>query len=156
MVKTKSSNDFNLPHLSNGKTNSPYYPKLKKAQSCLKNIKLQLRNKIQKKEGPLSIKYIDIINMNKDKKLLNYELFKTFQLEREIKNNINNSIAKKKILHKLNLIEENTNEEIKKINKNITKKEKEDILKYLKTNSKIIKLSAEEIFMEINAKKNYN
>ena len=91
--------------------------------------------------------------MNKDKKLLNYELFKTFQLEREIKNNINNSIAKKKILHKLNLIEENTNEEIKKINKNITKKEKEDILKYLKTNSKIIKLSAEEIFMEINAKK---
>ena len=149
MIKTKSSNAFDLPHLSIGKTNSPYFPKLKKTLSCLKNMNLQLRNKIPKKEGSLSIKYIDIINMNKD-------IFQTSQIAREIKKYINNPIAKKKILHKLNLIEINTKEEINKIANTITKKEKEDILKYFKTNHKIIKLSAEEIFKEINAKKIIN
>ena len=152
----KSDKIINLPALNTSKSNSTCFPKLNGVQYSLKNIKLQLKNKISKNKGSLSIKYINIINMNIYNKLLNYELYQPSQFYAEIIKYIHNPIDKKKFLNELNKIEKNTNEEIDNIMNNTTKKEKEEALYFFKANPKIIDLCAEEIFKEFNENKNIN
>ena len=147
---------LNLPALNTSKTNSTCFPKLNRVQYSLKNIKMQLKNKIPKNKGSLSIKYMNIINMNIYNKVLNYELYKPFHFYEEIMKYIHNPIDKKKFINELNTIEKNTDEEIENIMNNTTKKEKEEALYFFKANPKIINLSAEEIFKEFNENKNIN
>ena len=150
----KTRNKFNTPKLtplrSNAITNSTFFPKINVKP---KNLKFQLRNKTEKKEGKLSIKYLDLINVNKTNKLLIYEITKASKFEQEITKYIFDPISKNKILQKLDIIDKKANEDIKDIMNNTTKKEKEETLKFFKTNPKIINIYAEEILKEFNNKK---
>ena len=153
-INTKIKNMFKLPILSPLKTNTSI-PKLKTIQPKLKNLKFQLRNKIPKKKGKLSIKYLDIINMNRSNKLF-YEITKASIIEEDITNQINDPITKSKLLNELNIINDMTNYEIDNLMNTTTKEEKGLALKFLKINPKMIYLSAEEIFKEFNDNKNKN
>ena len=150
-INTKIKNMFKLPILSPLKTNTSI-PKLKTIQPKLKNLKFQLRNKIPKKKGKLSIKYLDIINMNRSNKLF-YEITKASIIEEDITNQINDPITKSKLLNELNIINDMTNYEIDNLMNTTTKEEKGLALKFLKINPKMIYLSAEEIFKEFNDNK---
>ena len=99
----RTNNILNLSLLTPLKTNinnSTLFPKLNTVKPRLKNFKLQLKNK-KEKEGKLSMKYIDIINMNKSNKLLIYEISKTSKQEEEITKYIFDPIKKKKIFQKI-------------------------------------------------------
>ena len=153
----KRINTFNLPFLSPNKTNSinsTFFPKINTIQPKLKNMKLQLKNRIPKKNGKLSIKYIDLINMNKINKLLIYEITKGSKLEEEITKHIYDPISKNKIIKELNIIDEKTTEEIERIMNFTTKIEKEEAIKFFNNNPKIIYLCAENILKQFNEKNN--
>ena len=153
----KTNNNYNIPILSPQKintNNSTYFPKINTVKTRIKNAKLDIRNKIQKKEGQLSIKYLDIIKMNKINKLLIYEIGKDTQFEEEATKNIYDPITKRKILNEIDIIEKRKTEEIEKIMNNTTKREKEEILQYFTSPIKIINLYAVDIFKEFN--KNLN
>lgn len=153
----KRINTFNLPLLSPNKTNSinsTFFPKINTIQPKLKNMKLQLKNRIPKKNGKLSIKYIDLINMNKINKLLIYEITKGCKLEEEITKQIYDPISKNKIIKELNIIDEKTTEEIERIMNFTTKIEKEEAIKFFNNNPKIIYLCAENILKQFNEKNN--
>ena len=152
-IHNKSKNMFKLPILSPVKT-STTIEKIKTIQPKLKNLKFQIRNKIPKKEGKLSIKYLDIINMNKSNKLLLYEITKSNLIEEDITSNINDTLTKSKILNELNIINDKTSEEIENLMDTTTKEEKGLALNFLKLNPKMIYLSAEEIFKELKYNKN--
>ena len=150
----KTNNKYNTPKLtplrSNKITNSTFFPKI---DAMPKNLKFQLKNKTEKKEGKLSIKYIDLINMNQTNKLLIYEITKASKLEQEITKYIFDPISKSKILQKLDIIDKKANEDIKDIMNNTTRKEKEEALQFFVTNPKIINTYAEDIFKIFNNKK---
>ena len=152
-IHNKSKNMFKLPILSPVKT-STTIEKIKTIQPKLKNLKFQIRNKIPKKEGKLSIKYLDIINMNKSNKLLLYEITKSNLIEEDITSNINDTLTKSKILNELYIINDKTSEEIENLMDTTTKEEKGLALNFLKLNPKMIYLSAEEIFKELKYNKN--
>jgi len=100
-IETKNSikNIFDLPLLSPLKTNSTYFPKISAIKPRYKNMKIQLGQKLEKSKRKLNIKYIDIINMNKDKKLLIDEINKVSQFEEEISRHIYDPLTKNKIKH---------------------------------------------------------
>ena len=115
-----------------------------------KNYK-QFRTKIPKKDGLLSIKYLDIIKTNSENKMLIYEMMnknaKIF--EKEVNDNILDNSIKEKILSELKKIDKNTDKQIENIISNSTSQEKEDSIKYLRTQPKMIYIGAKEIFNEI-------
>ena len=153
--KNNIKNIFDLPILSPLKTNNTaYFPKISEMRPRLINMKIQLGQKLEKNKRKLNIKYIDIINMNKDNKLLIYEINKVSQFEEEILRHIYDPITKNKITKEINIIDRNTKEEIKDIVNNITNEEKEEALKYFKVNPKIINLCAEDILKHINNQNN--
>ena len=92
--------------------------------------------------------------MNNDKKLLIDEINKVSQFEEEISRHIYDPLTKNKIKKEINIIDKNTNDEIKEIVDNITNEEKEEALKYFNVNPKIINLCAEEILKDINNQNN--
>ena len=155
--KNNNKNILDLPILSPLKTNIntiTYFPKISAMRPRLTNMKIQLGQKLQKSKRKLNIKYIDIINMNKDKKLLIDEINKVSQFEEEISRHIYDPLTKNKIKKEINIIDKNTNDEIKEIVNNITNEEKEEALKYFNVNPKIINLCAEEILKDINNQNN--
>ena len=148
----RTNNILNLSLLTPLKTNinnSTLFPKLNTVKPRLKNFKLQLKNK-KEKEGKLSMKYIDIINMNKSNKLLIYEISKTSKQDEEITKYIFDPIEKKKIFQKLDIIEKKASEEIENIINSTTRKEKEETLKFFVTHPKIIDIYAEDILKGFN------
>ena len=155
--KNNNKNILDLPILSPLKTNIntiTYFPKISAMRPRLTNMKIQLGQKLEKSKRKLNIKYIDIINMNKDKKLLIDEINKVSQFEEEISRHIYDPLTKNKIKKEINIIDKNTNDEIKEIVNNITNEEKEEALKYFNVNPKIINLCAEEILKDINNQNN--
>jgi len=152
-----NNNILDLPILSPLKTNIntiTYFPKISAMRPRLTNMKIQLGQKLEKSKRKLNIKYIDIINMNNDKKLLIDEINKVSQFEEEISRHIYDPLTKNKIKKEINIIDKNTNDEIKEIVNNITNEEKEEALKYFNVNPKIINLCAEEILKDINNQNN--
>ena len=152
-IHNKTKNMFKLPILSPVKTSNTI-EKTKTIRPELKNLKFQIRNKIPKKNGKLSIKYLDIINMNKNNKLLLHEITKASIIEEDITQHINDPVEKSKILNELNIINDMTSEEIENLMDTTTKEEKGLALNFLKLNPKMIYLSAEEIFKELKYNKN--
>ena len=153
-LETNNKHFLHLPLLSPLKTNETYFPKLSPMNIRINNIKMQLKKKIQKNNRKLSIKYLDIINIDKNNKLLIYEINKISKFEEEISKHIYDPISKNKVLQELNIIETNTNEEIENLMNSTTNKAKEKILFFLQSQPKTIYLSAEEIFKEFNQKNN--
>ena len=155
-LKDTSTDNFNSKtyHYS---INSPFtkteknlFPRMSPIQTQPKNYK-QFRTKIPKKDGLLSIKYLDIIKTNSENKMLIYELInknaKIF--EEEVNDNIIDNSIKEKILSELKKIDKNTDKQIENIISNTTSQEKEDSIKYLQTQPKMIYIGAKEIFNEI-------
>ena len=135
------------------KTNQVSYPKINPIFMQIKNYNSMYKTKIPKKLGKLSIKYIDLINMDQRSNLLIYEIKKNEKLlENDIISNIHDSSIKNKILDELKNIDNHTNQQIQNIMNNTTRQEKEDSLKYFKIQPKIINLCAEEIFKELKNK----
>ena len=135
------------------KTNQVSYPKINPIFMQIKNYNSMYKTKIPKKLGKLSIKYIDLINMDQRSNLLIYEIKKNEKLfENDIISNIHDSSIKNKILDELRNIDNHTNEQIQNIMNNTTRQEKKDSLKYFKIQPKIINLCAEEIFKEFKNK----
>ena len=151
--KDNIKNIFDFPLLSPTKTNTTtYFPKISAMRPRLTNMKIQLGQKLEKSKRKLNIKYIDIINMNKD--ILIDEINKAFHFEEEISRHIYDPLTKNKIKKEINIIDKNTNDEIRDIVDNITNEEKEEALKFFKVNPKIINLCAEDILKHINNQNN--
>ena len=124
IVGNKKANNFNYSSISPFiKTEQICYPKISPALSHIKNYISQNKTKIQKKNGKLSIKYLDIINMDTKNKILVYEIIEKEKLfENEIVNIIKDSLNKNKILDEIRKIDKKTNEQIEKCNKNNTQR----------------------------------
>ena len=138
--------------------NSPFlntekiaFPKISPILTHIKNFKSLIKTKYPKKNGLLSIKYLDLINMDKKNKMLIYEITKNDKMfEREILNNIIDSNTKKIIINELKNIDKKTSQQIENIMKNTTKEAKEESLRYLQSQPRIVYLGAEEIFEEFS------
>jgi len=155
-LKDASTDNFNSKtyHYS---INSPYakteknlFPKMSPILTQPKNYKL-FRTKIPKKDGLLSIKYLDIIKTNPENKMLIYDLMNKNEkiFEEEVNDNILDNSMKEKILKELKKIDKNTDKQIQNIIVNTTSQEKEDSIKYLQTQPKMIYIGAKEILDEI-------
>ena len=137
------------------KTEQICYPKINPIFMQVKNFKQMLKAKVPKKLGRLSVKYIDLINIDKRNNILIYEIKKNEKsFENELINNINDSSMKDKILYELRNIDNNTTQQIENIMNITTKQEKDYSLKEFNIQPKIINLCAEEIFKELQKKNN--
>ena len=158
-LKDSSTDNFNSKtyHYSInsnfGKTEKMLFPRMSPILTQPKNYKL-FRTKIHKKNGLLSIKYLDIIKATSENKILIYEMMNKNQklFEEEVSNNIIDNTIKENIINEFKKIDKNTDKQIKNIIINTTSQEKEDSIKYLQTQPKMIYIGAKEILNEITNK----
>ena len=147
---TKTDLLSNINKTQNLKTERICFPRISPTLTQIKNFKYKFKKKIPKKEGLLSIKYLDLFKLDSKSQILIYKISQNDKLfEKEIIDNIDDTPTKNRILNELKNIDKNTNSQIEYIMKNTTRQAKEYSLKYLQTQPKIIYLSAEEIFKEI-------
>ena len=157
-IDNNKTNSFN--YSINGpfiKTEQICYPKLNPILRQIKKFMSPFKTKIPKKIGKLSIKYLDIINMDSKNNILFYELNKNEKLfENEIINNIDDSFIKTKIINELKNIDKNMNQQIENIVNNTENEDKDFYFDNFNIHPKIIYLSAEEIFKQFNKEKDKN
>ena len=155
-TETNSNQDIDLNNFKTSSNNNPFIKSEKSFKSSsiltyIKNNNSQFKTKYPKKNGLLSIKYLDIINVDKRNKMLIYEINKNEKnFEREIIGNIIDSTTKNIIINKLKDIDTKTRKQIENLIRNTTSKAKEESLRYLENQPKIVYLGAEEIFEEIS------
>ena len=137
------------------KTENICYPKINPIVTHVKNFISPNKTKIQKKNVKLSIKNLDIINLDNKSNLLAYEIIKKDKiLENEIINTIYDPATKDKIIKEIKNIDSNTNQEIDDIIKKTSKEVQVNTFKNYEIQPKIINLCAEEIFEEFNIRNN--
>ena len=152
IIDNNKTNSFNYSkNFPFTKTEQICYPKLNPTFTQIKNFISPYKTKIPKKIGKLSIKNLDIINMDTKNNILIYELDKNEKLfENEMTNNIHDTLMKTKILNELKNIDKNMNQQIENIIRININEEKDFYFDNFDIHPKIIYLSAEEIFKQFN------
>ena len=158
-LKDTSTDNFNSKtyhysiNLPFSKTERNIFPRMSPIQKKPKIYK-HFRTKITKKDGLLSIQNLDLIKTNSENKILIYEMINKNEkiFKEELNDNIIDNSTKEKILNELKKIDESIDKQIENIIVNTTSQEKEDSIKYLQTQPKMIYIGAKEILNEIKNK----
>ena len=158
-LKDTSTDNFNSKtyhysiNLPFSKTEKNIFPRMSPIQKKPKIYK-HFRTKITKKDGLLSIQNLDLIKTNSENKILIYEMINKNEkiFKEELNDNIIDNSTKEKILNELKKIDESIDKQIENIIVNTTSQEKEDSIKYLQTQPKMIYIGAKEILNEIKNK----
>ena len=158
-LKDTSTDNFNSKtyhysiNLPFSKTEKNIFPRMSPIQKKPKIYK-HFRTKITKKDGLLSIQNLDLIKTNSENKILIYEMINKNEkiFKEELNDNIIDNSTKEKILNELKKIDESIDKQIENIIVNTTSQEKEDSIKYLQTQPKMIYIGAKEILNEITNK----
>ena len=158
-LKDTSTDNFNSKtyhysiNLPFSKTEKNIFPRMSPIQKKPKIYK-HFRTKITKKDGLLSIKNLDLIKTNSENKILIYEMINKNEkiFKEELNDNIIDNSTKEKILNELKKIDESIDKQIENIIVNTTSQEKEDSIKYLQIQPKMIYIGAKEILNEIKNK----